>query len=820
MPKEASPLLAVLSGIACMVLIGLIFLGHAATGAKFDLLPCLLAVCLVAVVVQVAGRLQGSRSFWLPAAFALGGVLLGKFLASDVAGLVGAVAGRETLGVSNWWETLQRNWNAAPPEVRGVNMSVYVLTPFLAACVVPVCRWLGRSQLIFGKPPTPRSPENESPAGAGQVKPWTLLLAALWASTVIGGHLVFHQPTRTGFLTFSLPVIESNRGNTMWGFAHLVDGAPVMAETIPAAEQVTWFRGQRRSDNNFRYLRAGYAWAAVTLLPWMEPMQSLITFNVLCWVASLICIWIMAREMFQDDLTACFATMLATVGSGYAFHWDAATPHLFSFALYSLGILLLLRTGIHSTSQPWRIHLALGLFLGLVSLVYNVWLMLAFVYGVSGIRRQNFLYMVGCGLIAVAFQGMWQIILPGLGINVVHIEGEYLQRALTYWAEAWQIGVGHFLLQVSGFALEAVTSLDSPVVLLLGGVGLFTVKTENRLFVLSGIVAPVLACTLFAPAAGARGYIVFSSSCLWFLAAGRLIAVGVRQPGILRWATTGALALALVFQVGWSTAILQGWAGPGITYILGWDEGGDLLLEPQTEVISLTGRDAVPRLWGGSGTPATIHAHQQVSRSVPERSRILAWLSRWLFWVGGAALCCSVVSDAWKRIYFVLGFAGSMLVLTEIALWMPPVDLGYWEMNQACQLRPGESVTTRIDISTDASQRLEEMLRTEETECFLYVPTTGDCEIHWVVNHRDVSLSTAENREARITNPGFLEDTDEAAVWEITVTNRSRTAIWISGWQSTETPGKHVDQQDAICLPAVEVRVRDRHKGTLKMLAF
>lgn len=822
MPKAASPFLAVLAGIACVVLSGLFFLGHSATGKELDLVPCLLTVCLVSVVVHVAGRLQGGLSWGLSAAFAMGGILLGKFLAWDLAGIVSATTGHETQLGQNGWETLQRNWNSLPPGLRIANLTFYLLTPCFAGGLVSACRWIGRHRLIAGKPPEQAPPDNTSPAKVPiqSARRWPLLLAVLWACTVIGGHLMLHQPDRTGFLAFSLPVIEANRANSMWGFAHLVKGAPVMAETIPAAEQVTWFSGQRRSDNNFRYLRAGYAWAAVTLLPFLEPMQSLITFNVLAWLASLTCVWLIAREMFQDDLTACFTTMLATVGSGYAFHWDAATPHLFSFALYSLGILMLLRTGIHSTPQPWPIHLALGLFLGLVSLVYNVWLMLAFVYVVSGFRKQNLLHMLGCGLVAVTFQAMWQCILPGLGINVVHVEGEYLQRALTSWAEAWKIGGGHFLLQTIRFALEAVTSLDSPVILLLGLAGLFTLKKEHRLFVFSGIIAPVLACTLFAPAAGARGYIVFGSSCLWFLAAGRLLALGVRPPGLIRSATILTLILALLLQVAWSTSILQGWAGPEITFLLGWDQGGALLIESSPEVISLTGRDAIPKLWGGHGTASTLHAYHQVSHSAPERSRILAWLSRWLFWVGGAALCCSVITHAWKRVYVVFGFVAFMLVLTEIALLMPAVDLAYWEMNQACVLNPGEALTTRIEVSKDVSQRLQKTLILDEADYFLYVPTTDDCQIRWFANHQEVSLSNPEKREARIANPSILTSPSEAVVWEVTLTNRSQDALRISGWQNRQTPGKTVNQPHAICLPALEIRVRDRRTGILKMLAF
>ncbi len=100
-------------------------------------------------------------------------------------------------------------------------------------------------------------------------------------------HLTLTPPGRTGFLYFTLPFVPANQMNTLWGFAYMVDGSPVMSETLPAIEQENWFRGAVRSDNNFRFLRAGYAWLAATLFPWLHPPNSLIALNIMarCWHA-------------------------------------------------------------------------------------------------------------------------------------------------------------------------------------------------------------------------------------------------------------------------------------------------------------------------------------------------------------------------------------------------------------------------------------------------------------------------------------------------------------------------------------------------------
>ena len=53
-----------------------------------------------------------------------------------------------------------------------------------------------------------------------------------------------------------------------------------MAEEVPALEQVDWFSGAVRSDNNFRFLRAGYAFLAVHAAPWLGRDAALLVVNV------------------------------------------------------------------------------------------------------------------------------------------------------------------------------------------------------------------------------------------------------------------------------------------------------------------------------------------------------------------------------------------------------------------------------------------------------------------------------------------------------------------------------------------------------------
>ncbi len=84
---------------------------------------------------------------------------------------------------------------------------------------------------------------------------------------------------------------------------------------------------------------------------------------------------------------------------------------------------------VDSARRPWRVHLAFATYLGLVSLIYNVWLMLALVYVVCGVRRQRWRHLAAGLLVAGAFAPIWRCILPPLGINLLDVEGDYLRRA-------------------------------------------------------------------------------------------------------------------------------------------------------------------------------------------------------------------------------------------------------------------------------------------------------------------------------------------------------------------------------------------------------
>ncbi len=813
--RQSSTVLAATAGVGCTLLAGLIFLGHARAGETVDLFPCLMTATLTPLVVQTAGRLRAQLAVIVPMLFATFGVLLGKCLAWDLAGVVAGMSGDSAVE-ADWLTGLSDSWHALPVSAQRLNAALYLLTPIVAGAAIPTC-----CRLSLERPDSTCEPMT---AETGNFRPrrWLVGLTCAWSIGAIAAHLAFSPPDRTGLLYFTLPFAPINQTNTMWGFAYMIDGSPVMSEEIPAREQVTWFGGAGRSDNNFRFLRAGYAWLGVMLFPWLSPARGLITLNIIAWLTCLACVWKLTARFYRDDVACCLATMLASTGIGFALHWNATTPHLVSFALYSLGLTALVESRITTQPRPWGVHLAWGTFLGLVSLVYNVWLMLALVYVVAGIRRQRWVHLAGSLLVAAAFAPMWRSVLYALGINVMDVEGSYLRRALAMWRDAAESGVLNFAQQVADALFEAVTSLESPVILLLGAVGLCcTVERGRRMFVLTAIAAPVLACALFSPTATARGYIVYGSSCLWFMGAGRALSLMLQSPRWPRWAGGLMACLVIASQLAWSFAMHAGYPGPALAYMYGWDDAAPLMVFREPEVVSLTGRDEVPVLYGGTGTPESTHSHREpASVPVTNRSRVLAYLSRLVFVLGVCLLLSALCDDRQRRTVCIVAALGLAVLLTEISWRMPVAQLGFWEIHRTLQLEPGESVTIRVEVPAHVQSSLREQLDRENAVGSLYVPVPADCNVSWSIDEEAMSLESVSRQEAECVDSSRVVASTEPVTWKITLKNFGNLTQAIAGWQSIDTPGKSITSATAICIPAIEFRIRDTATGRLMWLGF
>jgi hypothetical protein len=528
----------------------------------------------------------------------------------------------------------------------------------------------------------------------------------------------------------------------------------------------------------------------------------------------------MAARVCESTLAGWLAAALAAAGTGFAIHWSATTPHLLSFVLYALGLLQLIELQIGSMRRGWPIHRTIGLTIGLISLVYNVAWMLLLVYLAVGVRRQRWMHLAASGCVALTFPPLWRLLLPTLGINVLDVEGGLLEQALRAWSGGWKAGPIVGLSMSAKLATEAVTSLETPWILILGLIGLMAGGvTRDRGVVLWGIAAPWLACTLFAPAAGARGYIMYGTSVLWFAAAGGWLARTCRSGGWRPVAATAVLVAALAGQLAWSAAIARGSMPLMIGYFLGWDDAACLWGQEPVRIVNLTGARELPAVWPQARSRPQLALAPTPAPARPERrSRVLAFLSRIVFVFGLSLLLSGSIGD--RRRQFVVW---SWLLLSAVAAEagfrsQAPLPV-YREISGALTLAAGESTALQLQVSGQAVRELWELL-SPERQLKLFLPAHESCRVEWTIDGEVIPIDSFEDNEAECDASQRQRLLRTASEWRITLTNPGTEPISIGGWHPVGAPGRSGTLTESDCLPGVEFRIRDRRTGRLVALGF
>lgn len=802
------------------VLLGaLMFRGWSLSGHLSDWWPCLLTAIVVAGLVRVAGRLPSNQASLWCAVCATCGVVGGKVLAWDLLGVVDRFQGNDLSLLSNRLERAADLWSSLPVSVRWANGLTWVLTPVLSAVLVPVCSWALQTQSA----PSDDSAREVSAGGLPtRVRPAVRWLTLAWLVTVATLLLVRGGGERGGFRLLTDPCDRLPAGNSLLGFSVLLGERPVNAEALPAIEQVEWFSGSVRSDNNFRFLRAGYAFMGAQLAPLFGAERALVVVNVLAWLCCLFATWRLSRCWFDDDLTGCLAVIFAAVGIGFAIHLHATTPHLWSFALYYLGVLVLARAGIIKRRQPWRVQLGLGLLMGFIGLSYNVSVMLLFVYLLSGWRTQRTTHLLMAAGLSLLPRIVWSLLLPALGINVLDVEREYLVRTLEAWIGGWHAGPAAFLQMILHYTLESFLSMESPLILLLGAVGWLTLlRGRRRWFAGLVIAAPVLACTFFAPSAEVRGYVVYGGSIMLFVMAGRLLSLGLRASTMTRRATLLLLFVALGTHAGWGTAHLWGWLGPAKTYFLGWDDGLPVLRHGPTRAISVTGHEPDPAAFGGNSNLVSAGlAVEPASRPVGRKSRLLSILTRLSFLTIIAALCCAVISGRRRRRIAVALVLLVGLGIGELSFQTLSQVAAPWRITESVPVDARGALTYRLQPAAATRDALRAGF-SSDSQLELFLQATGPVRISWDADGVSIPVTAVGPSHYAVSSPVAVETAMSATTWTITIENPGPTPVAITGWQRNPLPGRTlVDGADAPRLPAVEFRLRQLSDGFLALAAF
>src|SRR5262249_5377361 len=151
-------------------------------------------------------------------------------------------------------------------------------------------------------------------------------------------------------------------------------------------------------------------------------------------------------------------------------------------------------------------------------------------------------------------------------------ELQYLSRALQGWAAIFAEPLLPMVFRIAATVAQFAT-FEMPLVVALGGLTLLAdardrAGRQRAMFALPFVVLLFAAGMVFARGAGARGYLVYGTSLLFFAASGAALARSCR-----RWPSKGhAVGVVLVvLSIVWSGAHFAGVLGPAKAYFLGLD---------------------------------------------------------------------------------------------------------------------------------------------------------------------------------------------------------------------------------------------------------
>lgn len=659
---------------------------------------------------------------------------------------------------------------------------------------------------------------------------WAAVLVFLAVSLPIA---LLGRGERSSWIHQTSPV-EGFAANPLLGYSHLLGGEPIHKENAPSIDHVVIFCGAP-SPLGMYSVRPVYAFTAALIQPFLGILGSLAAVNYLCWALAVWIGWRFARALFEDEIAGFVASVLVSCGSGMAFHIADYSAHLMSFMTYYLGICYVHESGVWREERPLRTHLALGVFLALACVQYNMGIALTIGYLLVSFRRNRWRNIAASAAIALSAQRIWHLALTvidaklngeSMPTNFYAVEQGYFERALATWVSAFRSGWRPFLGTIvekgSGFVY-----LDSPPIVILGIVALvvlFTRRPRVGWLSLAFLGPPLGAGLLYSSEATARGYLIYGVSILFYAAIGGLFAEVWRHRGGLSRATaTVVLGVALIVQVAWIGADIVGNFGPAKSYTFGhrpWV--GSLVSSPL--VVSMTGHEPTPRLFTGQATLVDAGAPPGPPRMMDVRPSIIAAVgTRAVFLAYGAALVMLLV-DPTRRIRALRLFVAAMLVaalLSVITLRKKPIST---DTDTTVRIPAGTRFTYDVDLSPELVEALA--TRASEKDAFeLFASVHGPHELHIAVGGREIACE--RSTDLAVCRPAaVLEALRGSRRLTFRVEARADAGpegVWTKGWQQAPRPGRRLAFEGTppttTFLPAFEVRLRDPN-GMLKVGGF
>ncbi len=707
------------------------------------------------------------------------------------------------------------------------------------------------SSIILGSPKQPTAaPPNKR--GRRNGLGWLALILFLAGSA---GLTWYGRGQRCGWNRMSFPGDPTFARAPLLGQNCFLNGEPFFYENWPFIEQTAFFSGWTEAQLDGYCFRPYSAFLATLLTPVVGTVAAFALVDWLAWAACAWALWRLSKRIFRDDLAALLAVIFVLGGLGPVFHTGDTNIHLPSFACYYVGVYLLYDSGVLWARRSWRAHLTVGAFLALAWLIYTWYaILLIAVYLLSAVRYNRLAHLALALAVALTAPLAWRTTLWSMGIEATAFDVQLnLTAAWQYW---WDFCRHPSQEAIQGYLAKLWEAglFDSPVVVLLGVLSCLWLPRNKLLRWFGALVlgVPLLALCAVAPSCGnIPAYLTYGASIWIYCCLGRFFALGLRSRSGLRVVTGLALVVVVGSHFAWSTAHFWGRLGPVKLYIDGWNHSRLYFLHSRPVILSMTGSEQTPILFGGdasladAGALTTQGARMTPGPDSPSWSRALAAqaplvgylalfgvlavrsrLRRLLVGVGMVGLALAAPSVSWLTVRSL-----PCLVNTLGPMWTNPRPLP-----SPVHLDADATLMYRAELSPSFLTTLSQELRPEDRLClFIGFPHVGgevdDALVQVAVTAGPVAIPVqyADDEQPKsclhfLPKPqAALAALKKAGSITVEVTNQMPVSIPLASWQRPDLPGRRltITPQDEAPegLPAIEIRLL-RPDGSLKVAGF
>lgn len=683
---------------------------------------------------------------------------------------------------------------------------------------------------------------------------WAAILIFLVVSSAV---TYWGRDEGSAWIKLSQPTTPMNSSDGLLGYCFIVHDTVFYLENGLFYDQMHMFNGAPFSTT-IVLSRAFYAFLASLVAPFLGNIHALQTVNYLCWVFAAWAAWRMARRMFKDELAALIAVALVAGGFGFTMHINDFSAHIISFAMFYMGIMIIYESGVWEKSCSLRTHLAISFYIVLANLTYNIGLPLAAGYLIVAARRNRWRDIIISALVIFSSRPIWNMYFNWIHhiintadwrFDVYNPEKSCLGLSLSIWIGIIKTGAAACIKKLS-MITASFLCFDSPATVFLGLASIFIVVKNSslRFFFAVFIVLVFAAAVVWFPISTCRGYIVYGISILFYIALAGWLASQLRKKSLWRivWICVTMMLLAVHFF--WSTSYLYNLHAPMKIYFFGFDQEdrdagtNSLLKNPakiftyKPEVMSLTGLEPVPRLFGGNAglTDAGIYnPHPDQPR--PSTIKGALW-AKGLF---GAYVCLFLYFAVPNRRLRMFSISGMVFMIIISSVFS----------GRACRKIPEfYFFYNAIEVPVDYTARYEVKVSDTFIDELRRQAAPGDMvEIvenrSALCNEQNVKVFIGEREiapgrsTAQIIWEGAADPIEvmsafnESNILRIEVDrNESNKSGFIAGWQRNGLAGRSFEliprhpsasSQKIIpqALPYLEVRLRDK-EGWLKLAGF